>query len=265
MKHSGYWSYWECSHKPRDKRTRLFHPSNKPDAQKTWFFHGRLQPDYPSSHWSCSIPSLQGLLACTLISPVVQGPECFWIAVHVGGCGNKRARERAWAKGKLKGRLRKKKGNRENQNQARIILFGYYSRAGWHCWTPHSFTAWSWKDVTEQIFSILTRRLSYSTASYTQVFKIPTHNPGRKVFHKKDCIFSFSNTYILTHFPSGQSLTIEMVWARQTVLMGVRHISHLFIPCIFPNLHKTIWTSTICSLTKRAAYPKIPLVIQNST
>lgn len=81
----------------------------------------------------------------------------------------------------------KEKRETENQNQARIVLFGYYSRAGWHGWIPHSFTALSKKDVSEQIFSIPSRRLSLkAAASYAQVFKIfLIHNPGRKVFQSQ--------------------------------------------------------------------------------
>lgn len=85
----------------------------------------------------------------------------FLDCVHVGGCGKEWARERAWVKGEFEGMLQKKKGT-ENQNQTRLVLFGYYRRTGWHCWTPHSFTALSQKDVREQIFFILTCRLSSS-------------------------------------------------------------------------------------------------------
>lgn len=159
------------------------------------FPHGGFQPD-----WSWACPPCKG---CWLAhsAPSAQGAECFWIAVHARGCGKERAKDRAWANGEFEGMLQKKKGNWENQNQARVAFIGYCRRTGCLFWTPHSSTALGWKDVTEQIFSILTRRPSSSlkaTASYNQVFKILTHNTGRKVFQSQKRLHFQLLKYIFT-------------------------------------------------------------------
>lgn len=190
MEHSGDWSYQECSFTHPISQLHRTHDCSMEDSSQTTPHH--------AGPGTC--PPCKG---CWLAhsAPSAQGAECFWIAVRVCGCGKERARDRAWAKGEFEGMLQKKKGNWENQNQARVALIGYYRRTGCQFWTLRSSTALAWKDVTEQVFSILTRRPSSSlkaTASYTQVFKILTHNTGRKVFQSQKRLHFQLLKYIFT-------------------------------------------------------------------
>lgn len=110
LKHWGCWSHWKCNHKPGDKWTQLFHPDNKPENTESRIFPCRTPARVFLSTLATQHPFLQGLLARTVSLPVVRDLDHFWIALHVGGCREEQAREKAQARGKLKDRLRKTKG-----------------------------------------------------------------------------------------------------------------------------------------------------------
>lgn len=59
----------------------------------------------------------------------------------------------------IKRQAKKKENRKQAKTKQEKFSLRYYTGVGWDCWIPHNFTPLSWRDVTEQMFFILTRRL----------------------------------------------------------------------------------------------------------
>lgn len=113
----------------------------------------------------------------------ISGLLCTWVDAVRDGQGRKHGLKRGI---KRQAEKEKEKRKQAKTKQEKFSL-RYYTGVGWDCWIPNNFTPLSWRDVTEQMFFILTRDfvLRLMPAGYTQVFKILTHNPERKAFRSQ--------------------------------------------------------------------------------